>query len=831
MPESQVFYADGSAVPLEKADQEIAAGKAFAKKGERVAMLDSTGAPVTVASGDLRQAIESGFSVEDPAAGEMRRVKRERGTLGEQALTAVEGAARGVSLGTSDALAGAVLGDEYSTRARQRQEVNPLTAGGSEILGGIGAAVASGGTGALARGAAFTPAGLTARAGAAAERLVGRGATALGLGEGTLARMATRAAQVGASGATEGALYGAGSEISKAALENTDLTAEKLLSGAYREAKFGGLLGAGMGAGGVAASKAAERLMGGTSLQERARRLASKSALDAVGFQGTDYRKLTGRKVGQAAEDRIDQVGQDLLEYRFKEGPLKGQKLFTGAKKAEDYVDDLTFAREETGNAIGQQRAKADRFIKASPELAEDLGASTRDYLKRVDDEILQPLKSSLSPTAQRQAKRVETELAQIRERVEAPPAMVRMNGTTELRPRQPLTFSELEDFRKRMGDIVYPQRPAGGGLAPPPPAHAVHLQKAERMLTDMMDDKIAKAFASAGEDASKFKELKRQFSSIKDVEAVANKAAGQQRGNRSVSPSDYAVGLGTAISMLASGNVAGLALGGASAIAHKLLRERGRSVIAQMAQHVATLDDEAVGAIRKIAGEVGKAPRRAIQSAEAIDRRYDDLSSSVEKYQSDPKHAQEVLASNVEQIAGRYPELAAAVQNKIQGDYQYLAQQMPGRLSRADASLTPEASAKMARVPHAAKAKIVNIATALERPNSILTDLANGRVPREKIEAIKARRPEIFAEMRTMVMKHVATQEEEIPYLERVQLSLAFDFSGDKSLAPKAIASIQADNSTPPSEDQKNPPGGVSSLNPQQAQEGASLPSQRAEA
>jgi hypothetical protein len=133
------------------------------------------------------------------------------------------------------------------------------------------------------------------------------------------------------------------------------------------------------------------------------------------------------------------------------------------------------------------------------------------------------------------------------------------------------------------------------------------------------------------------------------------------------------------------------------------------------------------------------------------------------------------------------------------------------------------------ARLPHAAKAKIVNIATALERPNSILADLADGNVPREKIEALKARRPEIFAEMRQLVIREVATKQTEIPYLDRVQLSLAFDFNGDKSL--KFIGQIQADNSTPPPEDQQNPPGGVSSINPQKVAESVSLPSQRAEA
>lgn len=824
MPESQVYYADGTPVPHDKAAEAVAAGKAFGLKDKPLHMIDETGAPVKVEAGNLREAVKAGFGFEDPAEAAKRQALREHGTAGQQAIAAVEGGARGLSFGTSDALAGAVLGDEYSEHARKRQQANPITATGSEILGAVAPAIASGGSGLLARGAALTPAGLAARAGSAAERLVGRGAAALGAGEGTLARMATRAAQVGASGATESALQGLGGEISKAALENTDLTAEKLLSGAIEGGKFGGLVGAGMGATGTLAGKAAEKLLGSESVRERARQLADESLLKAFGFQGSDFRRLVGRKVGQAADDRLSAVAKEAFDYRFKSGPLEGQKLFTGAKKAEDLIDSVTFAKREIGEELGNVRRQTDEILKARPEL----GADTAGYLRRVDEEVLKPLRGSMSPTIQGQADRVEAELAQLRNRVEAPPIRVRMaDGTTEIRPREPVSFSELEDFRRNLRDIIQPPKPAGGGLPAPVPEHAAHLEKAERMLSEELDNSVERAISSSGGDASKFKELKREYSAFSDLEAVSNKAAKQQLGNRALSPSDYGTGLGMAMSMLASGNVAGLAAGAATSFGHKLVREYGRSVLAQMAHHVATLDDEAIGAIRKIAGEAGKVPRRVIQSAESIDRRYDEVSDSVKQFQSDPRKAQQVLASNVEAIAGEHPELAAAIQTKIQGDYQYLAQQIPGQLSRADSSLTPLAA--KGRIPHAAKTKIVNIATALERPNSILEDLARGNVPREKIEAIKARRPETFAEMRGLVMKHVAVKRDEIPYLDRVQLSLAFDFNGDKSL--RNIGAIQADNSTPPPEDQANPPGGVSSLNPEKVAEGTSLPSQRAEA
>lgn len=822
MAESQVFYKDGSAVPPERAAEAVAAGQAFARKNQSVSMLDDTGTPVSVDARDIQQAVHAGFQFEDPAAAAQRAKMRERGAIGQQAIAAVEGAGRGATLGLSDLAAGALLGDEYSQAARERQQANPLTAGATEIAGTIAPALLTGGAGAVARGAALTPAALASRAGVAAERLAAR-ATA-GLGEGALARMAGRAAQVGASGATEGALYGVGSEISKAALENTDITAEKLLSGALEGGKFGGLTGAGMGAVGSLAGRAAEKLLGGESLRAKARELADESLLKAFGAQASDFKKLTGRKVGQAADDKISQVAKEAFEYRYQSGPLKGQKLFSGAKRADDLIDSVAYAKNEVGEGLGSIYSKADEAIKARPDLGVDVGA----YLRRVEEEVLQPLRSSNVPAIRKRADKVERQLEGLRQRLE--PVEVKLpDGTIELHPPEPIGFAELNQTRRDIREIFQPPKASGGGLPAAVPEHAAHLEKAERMLSEELDGAVEKALTSVGEDASKFKELKRQYSAFSDLEAVANSAAKRQLGNRAISPSDYGTGLSMAMSMLASGNVAGLAAGAATSFAHKLIRERGRSVLAQMADHVASLDDEAIAGIRKLAGEAGRVPRRAIQSAESIDRRYAEVTDSVKNFQTDPKHAQQVLSSNVDAIAGDHPELAAAIQAKIQGDYQYLAQQIPGQLSRADSSLTPLAATKNARIPHAAKAKLVNIATALERPNSILADLASGSVPREKIEALKARRPEIFNEMRGLVMRHVATKKTEIAYLDRVQLSLAFDFNGDKSL--KAIGSIQADNSTPPPEKGNNPPGGASSLNPQKAQEAASLPSQRAEA
>jgi hypothetical protein len=824
MADSQLFFADGTPVPVEQAASAIQSGKAFAKAGASVHMRDESGAPVTVAPDQLHSAVEAGFSFEDPAEAATRQAKREHGTLGQQGIAALEGAARGATLGLSDVALTSVLGDDYREGARARREANPLTAGGSEIAGAIAPALLSGGESALASGARLTPAGLAARAGSAAERLVAGGTAGLREG-GTWARMAARAAEVGTSGAVEGALYGAGNEASRAALEGTDLTAEKVLAGMGHGALFGAVTGAGLGALESGVGTVAGKVLGSKSIRDRARELADESALKAAGFQGSDFRRLAGRKVGEAADERVAEVGQELLNYKFRSGPLEGQKLFTGAKKAEDLIDDISFAKNEIGEQLGAVRKQVDEISRVNPELAVDAGA----YLKRVNDEVLDPLRASNSPTVRAKADRVEAELQLLTDRVTAPPIEVRGIG---LREREPLSFAELEQFRRDLRDVIQPPKPTGGGLPAAVPEHAAALEKAERILADELDKGVERALTSTGADASRFKDLKREYGAFADLESVANKAAKQQLGNRAVSPSDYAAGLSMAVGMLASGNVAGLAIGGASAFAHKLLRERGRSVIAQLADRVANVDSRLLGSIKNLVGEAAKTPRRAAQIYD-LDERYKRAETAVQQFQ-DPQRAMRMLAAPVHDIAQSHPDLAGAIQSTLQGDYLYLSKQMPAQLTRASHSLTPVAAASKARVPQAAKTKFVNIVEAIADPASVAEELTRGQVPREKIEALKARRPEIFAQMRTLVIQHVSNHKQEIPFLQRVRLSLAFDFDGDKSLDPATISAIQAGNQTPVTEPGQQEPEAPKPSGPSvsaKVAESMALPEQRSEA
>lgn len=163
--------------------------------------------------------------------------------LGNTALATLAGGARGASLGLSDLALSGILDDDQMFAMHQLQQRNEVASIAGEVGGMLLPALLSGGESLLGSAARLTPTALATRAGAG---LAGRVA-----GEG-VARSAMRGA---VQAATEGALYGAGSTISQAALNDDPFTLDALASNMTLGAVLGGVTGAAIGGAGAAARK------------------------------------------------------------------------------------------------------------------------------------------------------------------------------------------------------------------------------------------------------------------------------------------------------------------------------------------------------------------------------------------------------------------------------------------------------------------------------------------------------------------------------------------------------------------------------------------------
>ena len=189
-------------------------------------LISDDGTVVDVPAENLQQAFKMGARLALPGElDNLQKIERHSGTA-EQLKTAMEGVGRTMTAGLSD-LALPAVGLTTREDIAARKEINPITAGVSELAGYV------------------MPGG--------ALSAVGKGATAVGkLAASKLAptagRIATSAVEHAVGSAIEGAFIESGALVSEAALGDPTVNAEKILARVGAGALLGGGLGVLFGA-------------------------------------------------------------------------------------------------------------------------------------------------------------------------------------------------------------------------------------------------------------------------------------------------------------------------------------------------------------------------------------------------------------------------------------------------------------------------------------------------------------------------------------------------------------------------------------------------------
>jgi hypothetical protein len=261
---------------------------------------------------------------------------------------------------------------------------------------------------------------------------------------------------------------------------------------------------------------------------------------------------------------------------------------------------------------------------------------------------------------------------------------------------------------------------------------------------------------------------------------------------NRWVSPSDYGSGLALAAGLIGGGApaLAALAKGAAFSFAHKLMRERGSSILAVAAYRAARGDKVLTGAVREF---LSAGSRRAVatKATEKPQRRDPPNAKDYAKRLDELSKLDPAKMRGFDQGATEAPNLAAATAGAVVRAKAYLTQEAPTGLM-GDDPLQPHLTAPQPN--RAALERYSRKWEAVDDPiGTVERRLADGTLTREHVEAIKAVYPVTYREIRQKVFEELADSKERVPYDRRVRLGILFDFAADNSLRPEQIARTQA--------------------------------------
>jgi hypothetical protein len=750
-------------------------------KDGRVQLRDANGNAASVEEKEVGQALAGGeFRLESAEEYEARARAKERSTAGQKAITAGEGALRGATFGLGTAAAAELGGEEYRRAARERQAENPNLAIGAEIAGSVLPSLLSGGSGAVGAAARLSPAALAGRAAGAVERGAGAILGSAG-GQGALATAARAGIKAGAGAAIETSLYGMGSELADASLEGVDWTAERALAGLLSGAELGGKAGGAIGAGGVIAGRIAKR--------------AARETVDAMLNGG----KTLKRAVGEWAEERA---------------------ATSIAGKGADDADELVAALTNNG---------------ANPERLERMAAKVRE------SGLETASRSEVATIARREAEaaavaRAEAEATIIAAGAKPNPAQFRetLASTYEdlveagakdaagkmkhLLKTRPHTIAEAEQLAGRFEEVVSWARSAKSEALP-------ELERTAQQLSSHIDDVAADAGPSAQQV---WKTARQEASDWKDFATKIGKAP------LTDAEVGRVIGLAGTVASIATGGVLpylAAATVGQSPAVRQFVRERGGAALGWIASRAGLFERATNSVAKRIAGGGGdltavgalgkeaapsvtparallggtpaagqpKAPRRSFLESVQLDypllsdkrestaARYGALTAAIIQNQSNPRGSVDHFSEVIAPIARSQPEVATAMSRILTEDQEWLESQMPQPLGATD-SMSPLAAKPV--VTHREQKRLVAYANALAKPMDVFESIGDGHVDWDGIEALKARRPELWEAMRGKVILETSQRTTPLPLRKRQLLGLVFDFDGDWSM--QNIGAIQ---------------------------------------
>lgn len=374
-------------------------------------------------------------------------------------------------------------------------------------------------------------------------------------------------------------------------------------------------------------------------------------------------------------------------------------------------------------------------------------------------------------------------------------------------------SLGQLDRIRQGIGDELAAAKRAGKK------DEIRALSQVYGSFTDAIDTTIERTLAPQGISLAEFKEAKRVYSSLSLVKgAIDDLKFAQARGTPQPKASDEA-GLAYAFTSLLTGNFGAAASSAARAIGGKLLGDSLPGTLAGGAAKSTAMLELGARAIasgsRVAARELPKAASSGLRYAMRV--RPEETVTELREITSSPQRIMQYAADRTSDIAPAYPDLAMQMQKLIVGDLQYLAQTAPPGFREQASALTPSSRSK-AVYSHPEVQKWLARAEALENPAEVVRSLVEGEIQFETIEALKARRPQMWNELRQGVAAELAVRPDDVPFKRRIFLGTAFEFPADYSMTPDVAAELQAPPVAAGAEGQAQARGGKVTVDANQA-------------
>lgn len=806
---------------------------------DRVPVRLANGEIGTVPATELQGVVDSGGSIVPHDEYRAAELDEKYGGLGGSLAAGGAAFARGATAGLSDPLAVGVAGlaggqgtaNNVRTWLAEQREAHPYLSTAGELAGAVAPALLSGGAsagitaaeegaaGARALGAIGGAAregvaalGLPSRGIGAAGQAVGglvRGAIGTGEGAGLASRVGRAILSHGATGATEGALFGIGNEISEATLGDHELNAEKLLSGAGHGALVGFGLGGALGATGELSREVVGRMA--PSLRAKA--------------EGEAFRAINARK---AFVEQIEKVpGGKHAAGRL----LRDEGLVQFGDNVQQIAPRISAARQRVGDEIGEMLTKADASGAQGPSIAairesvekgviadlEKLGETNAGAIMKARS-LLADLESNLPElegTGTRTTRKLtESEQRALMKRWPLSPEQLESEGFTydsrgnilrvETTPNlrsDTLGFRQAQQLRAKIDDLIK------WNSSPLAPVNETTV--AMKAVRNAVENEIV----SAGERAapkigsdfrSAYEAAKLKYRQLAILDKAATDSVSRAGANAEHSLTDKIMGAAGLHAGLGHGPL-GLLLGPAFAAASKAIRTRGNASASAIYDKIASLSsvEQAAARVdrqidRAVAGllEPGtrvdpKLRQTSAVKGESLAQGYQRRVDSVARAASDVDAHAETVSASLAKIAPHAPNVADAYQHRALLATQYLASKIP-QAHRGMSADDLNAKFEKPRVSDSEMAQFNQLFDVVDDPPKLLAYANQGRVTPQMVDALEATKPKLLDEMREKLRTSVANSKKPIPYQKRIAIAQVLGTKGEPTLQPSFVSGCQ---------------------------------------